>query len=235
VTKLLISVRSAEEARAALEGGADVIDVKEPRRGTLGAADPAVWRTVRGLAGPQAVVSAALGELVDEAVFELASQSAGLDFVKIGLAQCGVKNGWTDRWSALLNVIPAGVCAVPVAYADWSAAGAPSPAAVLALASLSPGGLLLVDTYDKSGGGLLDCLSVVAVKEFISAAHRASIRVAVAGSLDAETIARLLPLAPDYIGVRGAACRSGRDGAIDLARVKYLAQVVAVAAVATSA
>ena len=36
--QLLVSVRSAEEARAALEGGAALIDVKEPSRGSLGSA-----------------------------------------------------------------------------------------------------------------------------------------------------------------------------------------------------
>jgi uncharacterized protein (UPF0264 family) len=36
--KLLVSVRNAEEARAALRGGADVIDVKEPDNGPLGMA-----------------------------------------------------------------------------------------------------------------------------------------------------------------------------------------------------
>ena len=36
MTRLLVSVRSAEEAEIALAGGADVIDVKEPRRGALG-------------------------------------------------------------------------------------------------------------------------------------------------------------------------------------------------------
>src|SRR5207237_10897019 len=33
---LLVSVRSATEAGAALEGGADLIDIKEPRHGPLG-------------------------------------------------------------------------------------------------------------------------------------------------------------------------------------------------------
>ena len=41
---LLVSVRSADEARTALAGGATVIDVKEPERGPLGRADPATWR-----------------------------------------------------------------------------------------------------------------------------------------------------------------------------------------------
>ena len=35
---LLVSVRNVEEALAALEGGASLIDVKEPSRGPLGRA-----------------------------------------------------------------------------------------------------------------------------------------------------------------------------------------------------
>ena len=46
MTKLLVSVRCAEEATAALAGGADIIDVKEPRRGSLGRADDRVIREV---------------------------------------------------------------------------------------------------------------------------------------------------------------------------------------------
>ncbi len=42
MTRLLVSVRSAAEAEIALSAGADLIDVKEPSRGSLGAADPAV-------------------------------------------------------------------------------------------------------------------------------------------------------------------------------------------------
>ena len=62
---LLVSVRSAAEALAALAGGADVIDVKEPNQGSLGAADDdTISAVVRAVAG-RAPVSAALGELVD--------------------------------------------------------------------------------------------------------------------------------------------------------------------------
>ena len=60
---LLVSVRSADEARAALAGGADVIDIKEPGRGPLGRADEATWRAVRAEVAGRVPVSAALGEL----------------------------------------------------------------------------------------------------------------------------------------------------------------------------
>src|SRR5439155_14076862 len=88
MTKLLISVRSAMEAEMALAGGADVIDIKEPRRGALGAADSRVWRAVRKVIGPRAVLSLALGELLDDSIFDNAKAAADFSFAKIGLAGC---------------------------------------------------------------------------------------------------------------------------------------------------
>ena len=63
VAKLLVSVRSGVEALAALAGGADVIDVKEPSHGPLGRAEFALWREVRGRVPPTVPMSVALGEL----------------------------------------------------------------------------------------------------------------------------------------------------------------------------
>jgi uncharacterized protein (UPF0264 family) len=62
---LLVSVRSAAEAEAALAGGAGLIDVKEPARGALGRADAAVIAAVVRAVGGRRPVSAALGELAE--------------------------------------------------------------------------------------------------------------------------------------------------------------------------
>src|SRR5207247_1469374 len=107
MTRLLISVRSAAEAEVALAGGADVIDVKEPRRGALGRADVDVWRAVWKLVGRRAIVSAALGELLDGTIFDVASDAAGFSFVKIGLAGCQTQRGWQERWFAATKALPA--------------------------------------------------------------------------------------------------------------------------------
>jgi len=63
--KLLVSVRDAAEARAALVGGADLIDVKEPSRGSLGRAEADTIAAVAHAVGGRTPVSAALGELRD--------------------------------------------------------------------------------------------------------------------------------------------------------------------------
>ena len=61
--KLLVSVRSTAEAEAALRGGADIIDIKEPARGPLGMAPPEVCGSIVQRVAGRAPVSAALGEL----------------------------------------------------------------------------------------------------------------------------------------------------------------------------
>jgi uncharacterized protein (UPF0264 family) len=115
---------------------------------------------------------------------------------------------------------------VPVAYADWRSAHAPPPEEVLVLAAQLPGRLLLVDTFDKSGGTLLDHLPWELIEAFVSSASDSGVRLVLAGSLRLTDIERLVDLEPVYLGVRGAACIGGRAGAIDAARVKSLAAAV---------
>ena len=115
---------------------------------------------------------------------------------------------------------------MPVAYADWPAAKAPSPSVAIIMAHHSAARLLLIDTYDKRRGGLLDHLPMESLRQIAHDAKQIGVELALAGSLDETAIEALLELAPAYIGVRGAACKAGRDGAIDLARVKSLASLI---------
>src|SRR5260370_5526659 len=99
--QLLVSVRSAEEAAAALAGGAAIIDVKEPSRGPLGRADDAVVQAVLQTVGGLRPVSAALGEL-PEGGMQAPPIAVSLTFVKWGLAGRGADDSWLADflWSA---------------------------------------------------------------------------------------------------------------------------------------
>ena len=226
MTGLLVSVRSAAEAEVALAGGADIIDVKEPRRGALGPADPSVWQEIQKAVSGRAITSAALGELIYDSVAGLAPQTAGFRFAKIGLAGCRTRGDWMSRWNDAVGLLPPQVSAVPVAYADWRAADAPRPAAVMELAAVSPARLLLIDTHGKARGALCDHLPLAALVEIHQHAARLRVDLALAGSVDAAAVEMLLALQPAYFGVRGAACDGGRDGTIELARVKSLVKLV---------
>jgi uncharacterized protein (UPF0264 family) len=60
VAQLLVSVRSADEARTALAGGASIIDVKEPDHGSPGQAPWSVWRDVHTVVSTAAPISSEL-------------------------------------------------------------------------------------------------------------------------------------------------------------------------------
>ena len=61
--QLLVSVRSAAEVEGALRGGADIIDAKEPDRGSLGPVSPSTLAAILGLVPRQYPVSVALGDM----------------------------------------------------------------------------------------------------------------------------------------------------------------------------
>ena len=235
MTRLLVSVRNATEALTALDGGAGWIDVKEPARGALGAADAATIASVVRAVADRCPVSAALGEL-DSRTPELVRQiPLGVSLVKVGLAGCEAgcgeqradRSDWRDAWADVAATLPTGVALAAVVYADWQAAAAPPPADVLAAAISIGCTTLLIDTFEKRGPALLDCWTAGDIVEFTTKVRRAGLRLAVAGSLTLHSIDRVLPLMPDLVAVRGAACRAGRGGEVEAARVRELADALA--------
>jgi len=228
VAQLLVSVRSVDEALAALAGGAAVIDVKEPDRGPLGCADFEVCRAVRRAVPPGIPVSVALGELRDwqapgsSCLTPPSNLFAGITFRKLGLAGAGPD--WAEAWAVLRRAWGPGPSWVAVAYADWERADAPHPDAVLdaALATTDCAGVL-VDTWDKTRPNPIDA----SWGPWVARARRGGRRVALAGGLNAADIARLAPLRPDLFAVRGAACRYGdRLAAVEPDRVALLVRAI---------
>ena len=85
--RLLISVRNGAEASAALAGGADLIDAKDPAAGSLGAVALRALAGIQRAVGPARPVTAALGDAATETTVEqlaFAFASAGTAFVKVG-------------------------------------------------------------------------------------------------------------------------------------------------------
>ena len=237
MAKLLVSVRSAIEAEAALTGGASIIDVKEPSRGPLGRADSSVWRTVRMAVPASIPVSVALGELnewFEPNRPEIAEDFwAGIAFRKIGLSDA--RTDWIARWRDLRERTtiretdrdrehgkrPSWVAVV---YLDWERARAPDPDTVIqAAGEIEDCSGILFDTWEKSARPSVDSRW----ERWIARVQESGRFVALAGSMDAEGIRRLRHLEPDVFAVRGAACYGGdRRAAIDPERVARLVEVV---------
>jgi uncharacterized protein (UPF0264 family) len=227
MTKLLVSVTSAAEAIIARDNGADLIDVKDPSRGSLGAQSPAVWREVIDAMGSQAPVSAALGELQDENVFELARQTHGLAFAKVGLAHAKFSDrGWQDRWLEWRSCLANGVQPVLVMYADSCGCGAPPANELLKVVVAEQVPVLLIDTYHKDRGTLLDVYGGWKLADTLPHFHHCTCRIVLAGSLRLSDLPQLLPLRPHYLAVRGAVCRDSRNGPIDGALVREWSRAI---------
>jgi uncharacterized protein (UPF0264 family) len=130
MTRLLVSVRDAAEAVDAVAAGADLIDIKEPRAGSLGAAAPeTIAEIIRVVAGRRPL-SVALGELatgfVDSHLVALEIQ-----FAKLGLAGCATRATLAADWQRALSQLLTGTAPVAVVYADWQRAEAPPPETVI--------------------------------------------------------------------------------------------------------
>lgn len=211
MTRLLVSVADAQEAAEAVEHGADLIDVKDPTAGSLGAASVAVQQEVIAAVNGRVHVSAALGELTDDSSLELAAATVGMRFAKVGLANHRLLLDWEGRWIEWRQRLAPRVRPVAVVYADWQTCGAVSPADVMqALLLYQRCSIVLIDTFDKAKGSLLDIWTVDVLMRLTHVVQRAGSQVVIAGSLQLKHLPDLLPLEPDYIAVRGAVCRGKR-------------------------
>jgi (5-formylfuran-3-yl)methyl phosphate synthase len=226
--RLLVSVVDAAEARVAAAAGADVIDVKDPSLGALGEAAPHVVRAVREVTPLHLPVSAALGDgpftpPVAAALAEGAAAS-GAAFVKLGLRHTSLAEAAATLRAARAG-LPPGVRLVVAGFADFAQAGSPAPADLPELAAAVGAQGCLLDTAVKDGRGLFHWLDETELREFVRACRARELFSALAGSLRVDDLARLGPIGPDLVGVRGAACAGDRvGGRVDAARVRALVQ-----------
>ena len=232
---LLVSVRNAAEAAEALDGGAAIIDVKEPRHGALGAAEPEAIAAVARVVGRRRPWTMACGELGCEATDEsvagsirrrvdrmlalLEGSAVPPAAAKIGLAGAAGTD-WQRRLLEVFESLPAGSERVAVAYADWQRAGAPSPPEVIAAAAGLNCPVLLIDTFDKAAGGLFACCPPGMPATWVAAARAARLQVAVAGRLAPTEIQSAWDLRPDVVALRSAVCFNGRDGTVQAGLVR---------------
>jgi uncharacterized protein (UPF0264 family) len=228
--RLLVSVRNASEAAAALAGGADIVDAKEPLNGPLGKVSPAALASIASAVGGGAPISAALGDIGRDDIVSgaHAATSVGAAFVKVGFA--GMR-GRLDMAAEVLASAAGGSPAalVLVAYADYETAGAPSPEEVIALADRTNAGGVLIDTCNKRGPGVTGLMTAESLRTFVTRARAAGRTVAVAGSLSLEDLDRVRDADADIAGVRGAACDGGRGGVVSAVRVRALRRALSFA------
>ena len=221
--QLLVSVRNLTEAKAALEGGADWIDFKEPNHGTLGPVNFDIAQEMVSSLEGTVPLSAALGEFVDWQANPRRQlpKIPGVQVIKLGLAGCGDDHSWEDNWLACYEFAAADcIELVAVAYADWREANAPDPWRVIEIASRVGAKFFLIDTHDKRARSSLQVLEAQVLSELLESAGQLGMTTVLAGKLRIEDIPAVVKMDVDILAVRGAVCRTDRTGELDRMLVK---------------
>ncbi|CAN5356116.1 (5-formylfuran-3-yl)methyl phosphate synthase [soil metagenome] len=226
---LLVSVRSPEEAKAAVAAGATLIDVKEPSNGPLGMAEAEVVAAVIEAVGKKVPVSAALGEwrdtILTDAVWHLEQP---LTYIKWGLAGYRDTPGWGEDLLDCRRQIKTGPEVVCVAYADSHKAKSIAADQVAKFAKRFKFKAFLLDTFNKDGKTLLDHLDIDEITEIVTSLKAGGVKVALGGSLTLEVAKKLKVCEPDWIAVRGGVCTGGKRGnELDPLRVKKWKEMLA--------
>ena len=214
--QLLVSPSSIEEAKLSL--AADIIDVKKPSEGSLGANFPWVIREIKTLSAKP--LSAAIGDFDYKpggaALAAYGAACAGADYVKIGLAFDGQEKA-RDVIRAVVKAVKDEFpkkYVVIAAYSDYQRMHSISPFEMAPIAAECGADLAMVDTGIKDRQSTFAFMNEVALISFTDSNEKLGLGTALAGALKFEDIDALKRINPDIIGVRGMVCGGDRNATV---------------------
>jgi uncharacterized protein (UPF0264 family) len=223
--RLFVSAENAQEAMtcATVARHLDMIDVKKPDEGSLGANYPWVIRAIREATPAGTRLSATLGDAPFKpgtmALAALGAAAAGADHVKVGLFGVATPDQAIELMRGVVRAVkdhdPGGTVAA-VGYADARRVGSVNPLSVPYIAHESGADGAMLDTAIKDGSGLFDHLPPDYCGDFVSDSHKYGLFAALAGCVTARQVRELVEISTDIAGVRAAVCSGGdrRAGAI---------------------
>jgi len=217
-TALMISVFEEKEITAALDGGADIIDVKNPGEGALGAPAPETIRDVCNRLKGNKPFSIALGEFPGKPNAAALAALGGAHFLPDFIKVAFVSHTVSKEIFSTLRVIKKSlrlfqqkrISLVSVAYADTLGSASWNLSDFAAISKAGGADGCLVDTWQKNGKSLPDHLSWNNIERFIADCRKEQLFCGLAGSLRLDDVAGLGRLEPDIIGVRSAVCGGDR-------------------------
>lgn len=239
---LLVSVKNRAEATAAVTGGTDILDIKDPNNGALGMASlKTIGSILEQFEQNQSIrTSVALGELEDwPAAKPIPSSLNHTDYLKIGPGQSTDLDQWFEN---LLNIVHR-FRSAGIEYPDWIAVlyaetlpgrffNQPEKNPITELtAKLKKNEFagLLIDTVDKKNGSLRSHLSDAQLREITAELHSQNLLCSFAGRLSFAEIDLLLQkkVYPDYYAVRSAVCTANnRQAEVEQGKVQRLKELL---------
>lgn len=214
--KLLVSIVNIDEARIALKAGCDIIDIKNPDEGSLGANHPKVIKEIVKSVGKFKEISATIGDLPNlpgtASLAAYGAASLGVKYVKAGMY--GVKEVEDAiklaRWiSEAIRSLPRKVNLILCGYGDANFIGSVHPKYLNYIACKSDADGILIDLKSKNSKTLFDYLNYEELSCIVNEAHNAGLTVALAGGLSRDHVYILEKLGIDIMGVRRSVCTDG--------------------------
>jgi (5-formylfuran-3-yl)methyl phosphate synthase len=220
IMKLLVSPINVEEANICKLGGADIIDVKNPKEGSLGANFPWVIKAVKNAAG-STQVSATIGDFNYKpgtaSLAALGAAVAGADYIKVGLYDIQTREQAMEMLTKIVRSVKdydKNKKVVASGYSDYKRINSISPFELPAIGEASGVDIVMMDTGIKDGRSTFEFLNNEELKEFVTSARDHGLQTALAGTIKFENIPSLKSISPDIIGVRGCVCGGNRNSSI---------------------
>ena len=223
MTGMLASVTSVEEAQIVLKAGVDIIDLKNPEQGALGALQTHVVATVVKSISGKIITSAAVGDIEssDPSLSKLIVNMAntGVDYVKVGLFDDYANESFIE---VLNQAAKKDIKIILVIFAENYTTL--SLQDYLLKSEISG---LMLDTKNKIGENLLSLIKYEELGDFVRSAKKHGLITGLAGSLRYEDISLLLDIEPDYLGFRGALCaENDRVKSIEAKKITQIRKAV---------
>jgi uncharacterized protein (UPF0264 family) len=203
MSKWLASVKSLEEAKALNHVLPDILDMKNPNEGALGALPTSVVADVVKWVNGRCLTSATIGDLpmqaqsIGEAMLEM--EKTGVDYIKVGLFAGPRLGKCVVDLEATISTLKSPV--IGVMFAD-------QPVNLSLIPTIKASGFagVMVDTAKKNGMGLLDHWPETALHTFVQRMRAHDLMCGLAGALKISDIDALTTLEADYLGFRSALC-----------------------------
>lgn len=211
MTQLLISVKNVEEALIAFKVGVDIIDLKDPNVGALGALNLDVSQEIlhiihlfRQLKPHQSLplTSSTVGENhanLDALLKEIdARAKAGVNIIKIAVSD--LLHLYSDA-NLIIDIAQSRyIKLIAVFFAE-------QPIDFILLEKLKDIGFYgaMIDTQKKQQN-LLEICTISTLQMFTKICEKNGLKSGLAGSLKPQHIEMVMALNPSYIGFRGGVC-----------------------------
>ncbi len=236
--KLLVSPKDMEEAKAVIRGNADIVDVKNPKEGSLGANFPWIIKAIKELVekekGDGVKISAAIGNFDYKpgtaSLAALGAASAGAEYIKVGLFKIKTRQEAIDLLTGVVKAVKDFAPTKKVVsafYSDYKRINSISPFEIAEIGKEVDIDVAMVDTGIKDGRTTLEFLSEEELKTFVSESKALGLETAIAGSLKFDDIPAIKAIKADIIGVRGMVCGGNREDRVREELVSELKRMVA--------